>query len=387
MNMLLNCYLKEMKDCFRDSRTLILTVLLPIILMTGLTLFYERMVSDGGENTYTLAVEKTISQAEAELFTPLKNVELVKTGNPEEAVKEGDAQAAVILESDFNAKIEDGKTAAITMIGDSFSQNSSTLMTLVSGVLTAYEKTVVGERLAENGTDPSLIQPLAIEQKEMSQEDPTINLVALLVPMILALAIGIGASPAASDLFAGEKEKKTMEALLMTPVSRTTLLFSKWLAISSLGAITGLITLGVVSLEVAFLTENLRKAVSFGSDAPIIIGIALLISVVYAMFMASVLMLTSIIGKTVKESQSYSSPVLMIGTIPALTTTSIGINEFELHHFAIPVLNLFTILKELLFGIVEYDHILLVLGSNLAVIVIALIIGRILFLKDKWVMN
>lgn len=385
--MLLNCYLKEMKDCFRDSRTLILTVLLPIILMTGLTLFYESMVSDGEENTYTLAVEETISQAEADLFAPLKNVELVKTGNPEEAVKEGDAQAAVILESDFNAKIEDGKTAAITMIGDSFSQNSSTLMTLVSGALTAYEKTVVGERLAENGTDPSMIQPLAIEQKEMTQEDPTINLVALLVPMILALAIGIGASPAASDLFAGEKEKKTMEALLMTPVSRSTLLFSKWLAISSLGAITGLITLGVVSLEVAFLTENLRKAVSFGSEAPIIIGMALLVSVVYAMFMASVLMLTSIVGKTVKESQSYSSPVLMIGTIPALTTTSIGINEFELHHFAIPVLNLFTILKELLFGIVQYDHILLVLGSNLAFMVIALIIGRFLFLKDKWVMN
>ncbi|MGP1909699.1 ABC transporter permease [Metabacillus sp. JX24] len=385
--MLLNCYLKEMKDCFRDSRTLILTVLLPIILMTGLTLFYERMVSGGEEDTYTLAVEETINQAEEELFTPLKNVDLVKTGNPEEAVKEGDAQAAVILDSDFTAKIEDGKTASITMIGDSFSQNSSTLMTLVSGALTAYEKTVVGERLAENGTDPSLIQPLVIEQKEMTQEDPTINLVALLVPMILALAIGIGASPAASDLFAGEKEKKTMEALLMTPVSRTTLLFSKWLAISSLGAITGLITLGVVSLEVAFLTENLRKAVSFGSDAPIIIGMALLISVIYAMFMASVLMLTSIIGKTVKESQSYSSPVLMIGTIPALTTTSIGINEFELHHFAIPVLNLFTILKELLFGIVQYDHILLVLGSNLAVMVIALIIGRILFLKDKWVMN
>lgn len=385
--MLLNCYLKEMKDCFRDSRTLILTVLLPIILMTGLTLFYESMVSDGTEDTYILAVEETISQSEADLFAPLKNVELVKTENPEEAVKEGDAQAAVILEDNFNANIEDGKTASITMIGDSFSQNSSTLMTLVSGALTAYEKTVVGERLAENGTDPSMIQQLAIEQKEMSQEDPTINLVALLVPMILALAIGIGASPAASDLFAGEKEKKTMEALLMTPVSRSTLLFSKWLAISSLGAITGLITLGVVSLEVAFLTENLRKAVSFGSDAPIIIGMALLVSVVYAMFMASVLMLTSIVAKTVKESQSYSSPVLMIGTIPALTTTSIGINEFELHHFAIPVLNLFTILKELLFGIVQYDHILLVLGSNLAVMVIALIIGRILFLKDKWVMN
>lgn len=214
MNMLLNCYIKEMKDCFRDSRTLILTVLLPIILMTGLTLFYERMVSGGEEDTYTLAVEETINQAEAELFTPLKNVELVKTGNPEEAVKEGDAQAAVILDSDFTAKIEDGKTASITMIGDSFSQNSSTLMTLVSGALTAYEKTVVGDRLAENGTDPSMIQPLAIEQKEMTQEDPTINLVALLVPMILALAIGIGASPAASDLLLEKKRRKRWKHFL-----------------------------------------------------------------------------------------------------------------------------------------------------------------------------
>ena len=385
--MLLEIYLKEMKDCFRDRRTLFLTVLLPIVMMTGLTLFYESLVSDGEDNTYTLALDENISGAEAGIFSVLENVKIVKTENPEEVIKEGDAQAAVLLDSDFTAKIEEGQAASITIIGDSFSQNSSALMTLVSGALTAYEKTIVSERLAQEGTDPSLIQPLSIEQKEVSEEDPTINLLALLVPMILALAVGIGAGPAASDLFAGEKEKKTMEALLMTPVSRSTLLFSKWLTISSIGTITGMITLAVVALEVAFLTENLKNAVSFGNDAPLIIGIAILISVIYAMFIASVLMVTSIIGKTVKESQSYSTPIMMLVTIPALTTSNLGINELAFHHFAIPILNLFSLLKELLFGVIQYDHILIVIGSNVLFMALAFVIGRALFMKDKWVIN
>ncbi len=71
----------------------------------------------------------------------------------------------------------------------------------------------------------------------------------MLISFILAITIGVGAGPAAADLFAGEKERKTMEALLMTPVKRSTLLLSKWLTISSIAAITGITTLIVVALE------------------------------------------------------------------------------------------------------------------------------------------
>ena len=45
--MLRNIYLKEMKDCFRDRRTLLRTVLFPIVMMTALTLFYDKMLSEG----------------------------------------------------------------------------------------------------------------------------------------------------------------------------------------------------------------------------------------------------------------------------------------------------------------------------------------------------
>lgn len=385
--MLLNIYIKEMKDSFRDRRTLLLTVFLPIIMMTGLVLFYEKLFSDGEGDSFTLAVSSSITAEEENIFVGFENIELVKSSNPEETVENGEAQAALLLTENFAEKIQKGEDASATIIGDSFSQNSSNLMNLVTSAFAVYEKTIISTRLQAEGTDPSVIQPFTIEQRELSGEDSSISLLAMLIPMMLALAIGIGAGPAAADLFAGEKEKKTMEALLMTPVKRSTLLISKWLTITSIGTITGMITLIVVALEITFLTENLKKAVTLGENPILIVGLAILISIVYAMFTASVLMLTSIIGKTVKEAQSYSSPVMMVAMFPAVITSTIGVNELSMNYFIIPILNLFSLLKELLFGIIDYQHIIITIASNLVCVIVFFIISRILFLKDKWVMN
>ena len=385
--MLLNIYLKEIKDCFRDRRTLLLTVFLPIIMMSALILFYEKLGSDGEGETFTLAVPEAITEAEEAIFQEFKNIELVPAKDPEQTLGEGDAQAALLLPEAFTEKVQSGEKAEAVLIGDSFSQNSSNLMAIVTNALSVYEKSVVADRLQDQGIDPVITQPFTIEQKELSGEDMGINLIAMLVPMMLALAIGVGAGPAAADLFAGEKEKKTMEALLMTPVKRPTLLFSKWLTISTIGTLTGIVTLAVVSLEIAFLTENLKNSISFGDNVYTIIGAGLLISLVYAMFVASILLLTSVIAKTIKEAQSYSTPVMMMIIFPTLILSNIGVNEMETWHFLTPVLNIFGQIKELLFGIVDYQHIFFTVASNLAVIIIIFIIGRIMFLKDKWVMN
>ncbi|MGM0836412.1 MAG: ABC transporter permease [Bacillota bacterium] len=385
--MLRKIYLKEMKDSFRDRRTLLLTVLLPIVMMTGLVLFYESMVSDGEGETYRLAVETSFSAEEEGIFAAYENIEFVQSDDPEAVVQEGDAQAALILNDGFMESVAGGEAATVTVIGDSFSQNSSNLLNMVTSALAVYEKSVIAERLEAQGTSQELVQPFTFEQKEISEDNPGINLVAMLIPLILALAIGIGAGPSASDLFAGEKEKKTMEALLMTPVNRMTLLVAKWLTIVTIGSLTGIITLIVVALEINFLTENLKSAVSLGDNVYPVVGFAILVSIIYAMFVATLLMVTSIIGKTVKESQSYSTPIMMVAMFPLMIISGIGINELAFHHFAIPIMNVFTILKELSFGIINYEHLGIMIGSNLVCIVVAFIIARVMFLKDKWVMN
>jgi sodium transport system permease protein len=382
--MLLKVYIKEIKDCFRDRRTLLLTVLLPIVMMTGLTFFYEKLSSNGEGETFKLAVNQP---DDIGIFKGYKNVKLVKTADPKKTLEDGKAQAALILDPNFLEHVNNGDKETVTIFGDSNSQKSSTLMSIVNNALSGFEKSIVTKRLQDKGADPQLIEPFMIQQKGISKEDSNATLLGMLIPLILSIAIGVGSSPAAADLFAGEKERKTMEALLMTPVKRATLLLSKWLTIASVGTITGIITLAVVIVEISLFTKNLKKAFSFHEHTPIIITLAIVITIIYAMFIASLLMMTSIIGKTVKEAQSYSTPVMMLAMFPSMFLSSMGIKELSIQYFAIPIMNLFSLLKELVFNTINYQHIFITILSNLLAMIVLFIIGRILFLKDKWVMN
>lgn len=387
MAMLFKIYKKEMIDSFRDKRTLLLTVLLPILMMSALTFFYESLISDGEDETYTLAVEEDISAEQETILGTLDKVELLRAENPEQAFIDGEVQAAIVFADNFDAEVQAGEAGNVELIGDTFSQKSSNLIYLVSGKLAEYEQIVVAERLQQANIDPSITQAVAVEQRETNTEDSNIQVLALLIPLILSIAIGVGAGPSAADIFAGEKEKKTMEALLMTPVNRSTLLMAKYLTISSVGVIIGVITLAVVAIEVAFFTEHLKAAISFGDNMVTIIGMGALVTLVYSFFVGALLMITSIVGKTVKEAQSYSTPIMMVIIFPAMMIGGLGVSEFTMNHFILPFVNIFAILTELLFGVVNYGHILMTIGSNLVCIIIIFIISRILFSKDKWVMN
>jgi sodium transport system permease protein len=384
--MLRRIFLKEMKDSFRDRRTLFLIVLLPILMMSGLTFFYENMLKGDKGDTYTLAVNQNADEEILARFSSYENVKIEKSSDPEKMVSDGDALAGLMVAYDFMESVEQGGQAEVTVVGDSFSQKSSSLIAIVTNEFTTLEKEITAQRLEAQGTELSVIQPFTVKQEELS-EDLSVNMLALLVPLILAIAIGIGASPAAAELFAGEKEKKTMEALLMTPVNRSTLILAKWLSISTLSTIMGFITLLVMMIEINFFTEKLKEAISFGENLYLIAGISLLVILVYAVFNSSILMITSIMGKTVKEAQSYYTPISMLSMFPAMIISSLGVNELEVHHFAIPILNLFSQMKELLFGIVDYQHLAITISSNLLVMIVVFIIGRILFMKDKWVLN
>lgn len=386
--MLRKVYFKELKDAFRDQRTLLLTVLIPIIMMTGLVLFYEFTFFSSSEGEeYDLAISEGIGDEERTVFQEHENINLIEFADPVDAVIEGEAQAAVIFEANFFDKLDTHETTEVTIYGDTFSRNSSNLIQEVTLALATFERAVVLERLLAEGVDHEIIVPFTIEQSEISEESMPLNLLAMLVPLMLILAIGIGASPSASDLFAGEKERKTMEALLMTPVKRSTLLIGKWLAITTIGAVIGIITLLVVLLEIQFFTEHLLSAFQETENMFLIFAMIALIAIAYAVFSAAILMLTSIAAKTVKESQSYSTPVMMIAIVPAMLTQTMGVHEFNLFHYSVPILNFFTINKELLLGIINIEHILIVIGTNLLAGIILFAICRMMFMKDKWVMD
>ena len=388
--MFLNMYIKEMKEALRDRRTLLLSVFLPILLLTGLTLFYESMMSTDEDETHTLAVDHSFSEEGKTLLKEFPQIKVQPFENPTDAVQDGEASAALQVSDSFMEEIKKGEQVTFSLSGDSYSQDSSLVLSQVESALTLFEKQIIQERLQTIDVDTSLISPLQVDFKEVGLESDngaSLSILSLFLPMIITMAISTGAYPLASDLFAGEKDRKTMEALLMTPVSRGKILLAKWLTISSIGALAGIVSILVVTLELIFLTEELKKGFNFGSDLWLILPTAFLITILFSLFIGALQMSASIISKTVKESQNYLSPITMLVILPVLFLGGTGLHELTTQHFLIPFFNIFALFKELLYGVIDYQNILLTAGSLVVSIVIFFAVSRLLFFKDKWVLN
>lgn len=388
--MFLNMYIKEMKEALRDRRTLLLSVFLPILLLTGLTLFYESMMTTDEDETYTLAVDPSFSKDGKALLKEFPQINVQSFENPTDAVQAGNAAASLQVSDRFMEQLKEGQQVTFTLSGDSYSQDSSFVLSQVESALTLFEKQIIQERLQTIDVDTSLISPMQVDFKEVGLESDngaSLSILSLFLPMIITMAISTGAYPLASDLFAGEKDRKTMEALLMTPVSRGKILLAKWLTISSIGALAGIVSIVVVTLELILLTEELKKGFDFGNDLWLILPTALLITVLFSLFIGALQMSASIISKTVKESQNYLSPITMLVILPALFLGGTGLHELTTKHFLIPFFNIFALFKELLYGVIDYQNIFLTAGSLVVSIAIFFAVSRLLFLKDKWVLN
>lgn len=382
-----NILKKELLETFRDQRTLLLTVLLPLILMSALVFFYERMMAPADDETYRVAVAPAQHALVAQLFSDVDTIELIARDDVQQAVEQGKDVAGLVVADDFEAQLAAGGTPVVRVFSDEYSENGMMAMTAIDIALTQYRDQLVAQRLAMQQMETSVLTPFNVEKVQVVEGDAAVQMISFLVPLMLLIAVGVGITSAAADMVAGEKERRTMEALLMTPVNRTSLLLAKWITLILLATATGIFTLAVVFIEVYFFTTELKAGLTLDSGVWQISIASLLIIISFSALMAAALLVTSIYGKTVKEAQSYATPIIMIGILPAMFVMSIGINELTAKHFVMPILNMFTIFKELFAGVVNVEHIVLTIGVNVVLALLIFAVGRILFTKDKWVLS
>lgn len=383
---MLNIIKKELIDAFRDRRTLLLTVFLPMILMSALVFFYEGILSDNKDEVYEVVVNDGYQQTAEQLYKGNDMLIFKEVKDVEDAVINDGAVAGVMFPADFSLESMNETNSTIQIIADKFSGSGAIVISQLELGIVVLGQKLVESKLLEVGVDTSILNSIGIEHIQSVNSNESIMMLSFLIPLILSMALGIGASPIASDLFAGEKERKTMEALLMTPVKRMTLLFGKWIAVTVISTISGIITLVVVVFEITYFAQVLNEGLQFGEKYLSILLSSTAILISYSMFVASLLVIASIFAKTVKEAQSYSTPILVVIILPAMYVVNLGINELSSSHFITPILNLFAIFKEILYGIVNVEHMLMVIGSNVLCSVVSLLIARIFFLKDKWVL-
>ncbi|WP_456265842.1 MULTISPECIES: ABC transporter permease [unclassified Bacillus (in: firmicutes)] len=381
-------FLKEMTDALRDRKTLLLTVLIPLLTMLGLVFFYESMIADPGDKAYTVAINDQLPAEMNQMIKEVKNLNLETFDDPQQAVKDGEANAYLEMPKEAGDMLKHQKPFAIKIHGYTTDDDSVITVQMLQSLLEQYQNQVVEKRLAADQIDTSVIHPFEVQSVDVEEGDEgengvTTMLLSILLPMILVTSVISGALPAALDIVAGEKDRKSIEALFLTPASRLQILIGKWLAVSMFGILSGIVAIGMLLLSTLLFTEKLKQALNFGDQMWSIIAVMFAALIIFSFMVSMIELLLSVMSGSVKEAQSYMSMIITLGVIPMFFTMRAGAAQLDTYYFAIPFLNIHALCKQLMFGIIDPMSITLTLGSSALAVVILFVIVRSLFMKEE----
>jgi sodium transport system permease protein len=216
----------------------------------------------------------------------------------------------------------------------------------------------------------ALIEPLVLEKVNTADDRENWGeKIGGMLPYLLFLICLSGAMAPATDIGAGEKERGTLETLLISPIDRNKIVMGKFLTIAFAGTMTALIT--VLSMVIWGLVLSQGMAIKFVADFMAQIAILdfllifLMLVPVVAIFSA-VLLSISIYAKSFKEAQSYMGPMTILVVVPIMLALLPGV-ELKGGWAWVPVTNVSLAMKELVKGTMDYYQLFAIFGSTVII--------------------
>lgn len=378
---------KELKDMFRDKKTLFVGILIPLFMMPILFGVMGKSVNKSmkaaHENIKIVLQDKSNSNF-SEFISKKENIKIVESSKPEEDVKNGKIALALEIPADFEKNIKDEKVSKLVITYDNSTQSSSTAFSVVNGYINEYSKSIVQQRLDKRQINTELLNPIIPEVKTAvkNSEGQGILMISLLLPLFLVIYSVTGPMAPATDLGAGEKERGTLEPLLSTQAGRLSILWGKFLAITVMGVITTVASLSGVMIAMR-QNEGLFGSTS-GVNLPIpTILLIALVSILITMVFGALELAISIYARSFKEAQTYLTPLMVIAFIPAYSSYMTDAKNISTMSFNVPIVNAISLIKEFLVGIYNPVHILLTFGWIIIYIIASILFARYMFSREE----
>jgi sodium transport system permease protein len=314
-------YKKEVRENLRDRRSLFNSVLLgPIlfpILFIGLAYFAGSKQQERAEKTLEVPVVGTEHAPNLVRFLQQQGVVILAAPeDPEASVKAQDMQVIIRIPEQFPEQWQSGKPAVIEVIADPSRRESDIPMRRVKGLLHAYSAQIGQLRLQLRGISPNIRSPIMVKDIDLSTPQSRGMLVMIMLPYVLMITAFTGGMHLAIDSTAGEKERKSLEPLLINPVPRWQIMLGKMSATATYAFAS--LTLTLVAFRFAFpLLPTGALGVDLNLSAKAIGGILLAVGPV-VILAAAMLTTLAALAKSLREAQSYMGLVFMIPMIPSL---------------------------------------------------------------------
>lgn len=206
------------------------------------------------------------------------------------------------------------------------------------------------------------------------------DLLATMVPLVLVLMTMAGAVYPAIDLTAGERERGTMESLIVSPTPTAIILLAKYSAVVTVALLTALANLGAMTITL-WVSGIGRMVFGEATLSPAIIGTVLLLLVLFTMFFAALLLAITSFAKSFKEAQAYLIPLMLLALTPGVMSLLPGI-RFTPLLATVPLVNIVLLAREVLVGAGEWNTGLIAVICNGIYALAALAMASRLFGSD-----
>jgi sodium transport system permease protein len=363
-------FAKEARETLRDRRTLFLLIAVPLIfyplLMVVVT---EVAVSQRAQIEMESGAVMLVGELPRALEDRLASdgsLVLTRAPDPDGALREGRVQLVLEASPGLEGALGAGEQARLSVRYDSIEPLSEEVLERVQGHLSAWEEQVRAERLEAKGLSAQFVDPVVWEAKDAAPQERQVGgLLSQFLPMLVLVFMVTGAFYPAIDLTAGEKERKTIQTLLTSPVRPLEVVAGKYLTVFAVAMISGLINIASVGLLVA---HQVTLAKGTGQLPPVSVSpldlLAALWVIVWMGGLMSALMTTiATLADSPKDAQSYLSPVYMLSLAPVMVAQLPGV-ELSAATAFVPILNLALALKQILTEGAQAEGLFLVTASS-----------------------
>jgi sodium transport system permease protein len=378
-------FAKELKDALRDRRTWLVVLISSLVAGPVSLLLIAGIVSSAEES----AARREVIIANAAKAPTLVNF-LQRNGasvrdapaDYREELLSGRLQnAVVVIPDDFGRRLASGEPVRLEVIFDETAQRAQTAVRTTIALLQGFNREQGTQRLLARGVSPQVMQPLQIEEVNLAGSRARGAQLLFLVPWLALVGAVVGAISVAIDVTAGERERGSLEPLLLNPVSTASLVLGKWAVAASCSAAVVVLTLVGFTVSMQFVrSENLAALMQFGMPE-ILLFLVLLLP--FSAMIASLNMLAATYGRSHKEAQTYASYITMIVNFVPIIPLFLTVRD-EPWQLLVPALGQQTVLMRALRGeVVAAVDILLPSAIALALTAAALLLQARLLRNER----
>jgi sodium transport system permease protein len=340
MSPALAVYLKECRESLRDRRVLLNALILGPLLgpllfvgLLGFTIGHELEQADrplpvviiGAEHAPNLVVALEQQGLQA----------LPALGDVDHAVREQRIALALRIDDHFAEDWRAGRPAQVDIIYDSSQRAGGSRFERLHGMLESYSRRIGAMRLTARGLVPSAGSALLIGSRDQATPQARGALLFAMLPYFLILTSFIGGMWLAIDSTAGERERHSLEPLLVNPVARERILLGKLCAAATFSFTS--LTLGLLTFSIAarFLpSQRVETGLSLG---PAVMGTILLLMVPLVLLIVISQMVVAAFAKSYREAQTYVGLLQLLPLIPSVALSVLPVTP-QLWMYSLPLI-------------------------------------------------